>query len=111
MGMKERLIRFRSFWIFPLLSIALIYFTSRHEPQKLRDLAWLVPIGMLFWTLLEYLLHRFLFHVHFRSRTLHSIRMRLMPDTMRHRGTEMKYWCTRISDSVFLPCFMRPFIH
>ena len=64
MTLKERLYRFRSFWIFPLIAIALVYTTSRIESQaRVGDLLWLLPLGMLIWTLLEYGLHRFVFHI------------------------------------------------
>jgi len=64
MTLKERLVRFRSFWIFPLLAAVLLYVTSRIEPQsQFSDLVWLFPAGALFWTLLEYGLHRFVFHI------------------------------------------------
>ena len=63
MTLKERLVRFRSFWIFPLAGFFLLYLTSRAEGQgHLNDLMWLVPIGILIWTLLEYVLHRYVFH-------------------------------------------------
>ena len=64
MRLKERLYRFRSFWIFPLIAIALLNITSRAEPQiRPYVLLWLIPIGLLLWTLLEYGLHRFVFHI------------------------------------------------
>src|SRR6266852_3640980 len=64
MSMKERLIRFRSFWIFPILGVLLLYFTSRREQtSRFNDLFWFVPTGILIWTLLEYGLHRFVFHI------------------------------------------------
>src|SRR5262249_34385322 len=38
--------------------------TLRAEPQsRLWNLLWLVPTGVLLWTLLEYALHRFVFHI------------------------------------------------
>jgi sterol desaturase/sphingolipid hydroxylase (fatty acid hydroxylase superfamily) len=62
--MKERLSRFRSFWIFPLLSVVLLYATSRNQPEaRLYDAYWLWLLGLVFWTLLEYTLHRFAFHI------------------------------------------------
>ena len=62
--MKERLVRFRSFWMFPLLAVLLLYAGSRVEPQsRFSDLFWLFPFGVLSWSLLEYGLHRFVFHV------------------------------------------------
>ena len=64
MTLRERLYRFRSFWMFPLIAVVLLYFTSRAEPEAdSRDLLWLIPIGVLSWTLLEYVLHRFVFHI------------------------------------------------
>lgn len=64
MRMKERLVRFRSFWIFPILGILLLYLTSRHEGAgRFNDLLWFVPGGIFIWTLLEYGLHRFAFHI------------------------------------------------
>lgn len=67
MTFKERLVRFRSFWIFPLLAIVLLYITARYEPEsRTSDLVWLFPLGILAWTLLEYGLHRFVFHMRFQ---------------------------------------------
>jgi 4-hydroxysphinganine ceramide fatty acyl 2-hydroxylase len=64
MMFKERLIRFRSFWIFPLLAFFLLYVTAPDEPRgRFNPLLWLVPIGIFIWTLLEYGLHRFVFHI------------------------------------------------
>jgi 4-hydroxysphinganine ceramide fatty acyl 2-hydroxylase len=64
MRTKERLIRFRSFWIFPMIGVLLLYFTSRREQvARFNALLWLVPAGLFIWTLLEYGLHRFVFHI------------------------------------------------
>jgi sterol desaturase/sphingolipid hydroxylase (fatty acid hydroxylase superfamily) len=63
MSTKERLHRFRSFWIFPILGGLLLYLTSRREQGRFNDLLWLVPAGIFIWTLLEYALHRFAFHI------------------------------------------------
>jgi sterol desaturase/sphingolipid hydroxylase (fatty acid hydroxylase superfamily) len=63
MGMKERLFRFRSFCIFPILSVGLLSFTFRTDPRAdLRSLPWLIAGGLLAWTLLEYVFHRVLLH-------------------------------------------------
>jgi len=64
MTSRNRLVHFSSFWIYPLLAFFLLYITSRGE-QKSRfdDLLWLMPVGILIWTLLEYGLHRFVFHI------------------------------------------------
>ena len=60
----KRLIRFRSFWMFPLLAVCLVCVTFGAEPRRpYRDLLWLFAIGVFLWTLLEYGLHRFLFHI------------------------------------------------
>jgi 4-hydroxysphinganine ceramide fatty acyl 2-hydroxylase len=64
MTMKERLLRFRSFWIFPLTAVVLLRTAFYAEPEsQARDLFWLFPIGVFMWTLLEYGLHRFIFHI------------------------------------------------
>ena len=64
MTFKERFVRFRSFWIFPLVGGVLLYLTSQgQEHGRSKDLLWLVPIGIFIWTILEYGLHRFLFHI------------------------------------------------
>ena len=64
MTLKERLVRFRSFWMFPLIAILLVYLTFRAEPQRpYLDLVWLFALGVLAWTLLEYGLHRVVFHI------------------------------------------------
>jgi sterol desaturase/sphingolipid hydroxylase (fatty acid hydroxylase superfamily) len=63
MTLKERFYRFRSFWIFPLAGAVLLFFTSRSEPQsRAPDLLRHIASGLLIWTFLEYLLHRFVFH-------------------------------------------------
>src|SRR2546430_265902 len=63
MSMKERLVRFRSFWIFPLLSIALVSWSLRAgSSHRLNELGWLVGLGLVFWTLIEYGFHRILLH-------------------------------------------------
>jgi 4-hydroxysphinganine ceramide fatty acyl 2-hydroxylase len=65
MTLKERLYRFRSFWIFPIAGAILLVVGLRTEPSRRgTDLIWLFIIGLLTWTLLEYGLHRFLFHMH-----------------------------------------------
>ena len=67
--MKEQLFRFRSFWIFPLLAILLLVVTFGGETStRWMDLAWLFPLGLLLWSLLEYGLHRFVFHIRFSVR-------------------------------------------
>ena len=63
MTLKERFYRFRSFWIFPLVAVVLLYVTSRPEQSRFGDLLWLFPFGVAAWTLLEYILHRFAFHI------------------------------------------------
>ena len=69
MSLKERLVRFRSFWIFPLLAVVLLYASFRVEPKsRLGALLWLIPLGVLMWSLLEYGLHRFVFHIRFELR-------------------------------------------
>src|SRR5215475_8366031 len=58
--------RFCSFWLFPLLAISLIYVARRLEPGRpASELFWLFLLGVFAWTLLEYGLHRFVFHLRF----------------------------------------------
>lgn len=71
MGVKERLLRFRSFWIFPLIAIGLLAsFYPTASPHVILDLVGLIAGGIAIWTLLEYIFHRFLLHAEFRNRTL-----------------------------------------
>jgi sterol desaturase/sphingolipid hydroxylase (fatty acid hydroxylase superfamily) len=63
MSIKERLVRFRSFWIFPSLALFLIYVAFRNDTDNLRNMFWLFPLGIFAWTLIEYGLHRFVFHI------------------------------------------------
>ena len=61
--MAVRVIRFSSFWIYPIASVILIRLAARDEPARSQlDYTWLVPIGLLLWSLIEYGLHRFVFH-------------------------------------------------
>lgn len=72
MSVKQSLVRFRSFWMFPLLAVFLIYFTFRIERERpYSDLLWLFPVGVFAWTLLEYGLHRFVFHIPVAIRNQH----------------------------------------
>jgi sterol desaturase/sphingolipid hydroxylase (fatty acid hydroxylase superfamily) len=62
--MKERLMHFRSFWIFPILALVMVYLTWRAEPGRLiGELLGLIPLGLFIWTFLEYGFHRFAFHL------------------------------------------------
>jgi 4-hydroxysphinganine ceramide fatty acyl 2-hydroxylase len=64
MTLKERLYRFRSFWIFPLIAFLLLYFSLRVEGERSPGELFILFIsGLLAWTLLEYGLHRFVFHI------------------------------------------------
>jgi sterol desaturase/sphingolipid hydroxylase (fatty acid hydroxylase superfamily) len=72
MSLRERLYRFRSFWIFPILAAVLLKLTLSAEPQRHgSDLLLFFTIGVLGWTLLEYGLHRFLFHMRVPLRNPH----------------------------------------
>lgn len=53
--------RFCSFWIYPSLACLLLVLSLRQRPPW-EQLLWLIPLGGFIWSLLEYLLHRFLFH-------------------------------------------------
>jgi len=72
--MKERALRFSSFWVFPLLSIALLTLSYRGQPHRfIADFAESLFIGLAFWTLLEYLFHRFLLHAEFHNTALRAL--------------------------------------
>jgi dihydroceramide fatty acyl 2-hydroxylase len=56
-------IRFRSFWIFPIAAIALLLVTHRRAANvSTGQLFWLCLAGLAIWTFLEYILHRFFLH-------------------------------------------------
>jgi sterol desaturase/sphingolipid hydroxylase (fatty acid hydroxylase superfamily) len=64
MRLREQLYRFRSFWVFPAIGVVLLYFSLRAEPQRsMGHILLFFGLGVFTWTLLEYLLHRFLFHI------------------------------------------------
>ena len=74
MGMKERLLRFRSFWCFPLLAAALLSFSSsRSSRASVLNGVQFMAAGLLLWTLLEYCFHRFLLHARFHNPSLNGI--------------------------------------
>jgi len=54
-------VRFCSFWIYPFLACLLLLLSSQQVPQW-KELLWLVPVGLLIWSLLEYAMHRLFFH-------------------------------------------------
>jgi sterol desaturase/sphingolipid hydroxylase (fatty acid hydroxylase superfamily) len=71
--MKERLSRFRSFWVFPLLSIALLVFLPKSKSYSAWDLVAMIGGGVALWSLLEYGFHRFLLHARFQNPTLNDV--------------------------------------
>jgi len=55
--------------MFPSLAILLIYLSRLVEPERRGgELFWLFLLGLFAWTLLEYGLHRFVFHIDFEFR-------------------------------------------
>jgi sterol desaturase/sphingolipid hydroxylase (fatty acid hydroxylase superfamily) len=56
------LLRFASFWLFPLLGAALLWGSARVYGAKPIDVFLFVAAGFAAWTLLEYWLHRVIFH-------------------------------------------------
>jgi len=83
MGMKERMVRFRSFWMFPFFSVMLLILTYRDGAYSIYGFAGDVAIGLVFWTLLEYFFHRFLLHAEIRNATL---REWISASHIRHHG-------------------------
>jgi sterol desaturase/sphingolipid hydroxylase (fatty acid hydroxylase superfamily) len=66
------LVRFSSFWIYPSLTLLLIHTFFLYGGERWWiELLFLVLSGLLIWSLLEYVLHRFFFHYRPRS---HRIR-------------------------------------
>jgi sterol desaturase/sphingolipid hydroxylase (fatty acid hydroxylase superfamily) len=66
--------RFPCFWLLPVIGIALLAVTKQYEGNGgIWSLLWLLPLGILLWTLLEYVLHRFVFHLRARNATLRGI--------------------------------------
>jgi 4-hydroxysphinganine ceramide fatty acyl 2-hydroxylase len=71
MKLRERLSYFRSFWIFPSIAAGLLYVALWAEPQPRGRLFLFFALGVFIWTFLEYLLHRFLFHLQLPIRNSH----------------------------------------
>jgi len=63
MSLRERLYLFRSFWIFPTIAAGIWYVTLHNQSERPGHLFWLFALGVFIWTLLEYVLHRFVFHI------------------------------------------------
>ena len=64
-------VRFASFWLYPSLAASLLWLTwPGRISSRLSASAVLFVIGLFSWTLLEYILHRFVFHWQPRSRRL-----------------------------------------
>ena len=59
-----RLRRFSSFWLYPAASLLLLRlgFSSESIRPSPPALLWLILVGCVLWTLVEYGLHRFVFH-------------------------------------------------
>jgi sterol desaturase/sphingolipid hydroxylase (fatty acid hydroxylase superfamily) len=84
MAMKERLLRFRSFWIFPILAGVLLSLSLYTQPDTTPAmLLWLIPAGLFLWTLIEYGLHRFAFHPERRDTTFREM---LSASHLRHHA-------------------------
>ena len=74
MTSAEKVILFKSFWILPPLAVAALAAACRLDRDtSVFHLLWAVPLGVLSWTLIEYLLHRFVFHWHTRSAAIRNI--------------------------------------
>jgi 4-hydroxysphinganine ceramide fatty acyl 2-hydroxylase len=72
--MAATLLRFCSFWMYPSTAAILLVAANRAEPEPSPvALLWLVPTGVLLWSLLEYGLHRLVFHWNSRIPTVRKI--------------------------------------
>ncbi len=66
--------RFYSFWFYPLAAVILLYVAKVLEPQRRpAELLRLLLAGLLLWTLIEYCMHRFLFHWIVKNRRLKNL--------------------------------------
>ena len=66
--------RFCSFWMYPLAGGILGYAANSAEPGRSPvELVWLIPTGLLLWSLLEYGLHRVVFHWNSKIPTVRKI--------------------------------------
>lgn len=72
MRAKDRLWLFRSFWVLPPAACAALYFSWPAESAEAWSLIWKASAGLILWTLLEYVLHRFVFHHRARWRFVQS---------------------------------------
>ena len=55
--------RFASFWMYPLLACLLLWYSSASVQGSWISILLLITGGMLLWSILEYVLHRFVFHL------------------------------------------------
>jgi dihydroceramide fatty acyl 2-hydroxylase len=73
-GMTPRLSMLFSFWAYPLLSGVFVVSGLLWEPERsVSDCPVLIAYGVLLWTLIEYLMHRFIFHPHHRIDSLQRL--------------------------------------
>ncbi|MFQ5740029.1 MAG: sterol desaturase family protein [Acidobacteriota bacterium] len=104
--------RFVSFWFYPTVGPLVLYSAGRLDSaHQWRELFWLVPAGLLFWTALEYGLHRFVFHLRPRSkvaaRILASLHLRHHGDP-RNRERILVRLPYSVSMSIFLLVVLTP---
>lgn len=75
------LTRFCSFWIYPMLSLILLgVCVAFPEEVRWTTLLWTPLIGLVVWTFIEYMLHRFFFHWQPQSDRTQQILQRLHLD-------------------------------
>ena len=74
LAMTARFLMFFSFWAYPLLSGLLLYWGLVREPERSGfEIRVLIAYGVLLWSLIEYLMHRFLFHPNHRIDSLQRL--------------------------------------
>lgn len=76
----QRAHQFQCFWMLPLIAITALAIGYGYEREAaIGELLWLIPAGVLAWTLIEYMLHRFVFHL-----GISNPRIRALVDSFHH---------------------------
>ena len=63
LGIRGMAVRFFAFWAYPLIAIVLWIGAPHFYPnESWKDGVIVIPLGVLIWTIIEYIMHRFFFH-------------------------------------------------
>src|SRR5262249_14505026 len=64
---------YRPFYVYPILSALLLWLVSQHNIHTPTMIVLILLLGLLEWMILEYVLHRFFFHLPIRSALFHKL--------------------------------------